>query len=112
MRNTSEKAFDKRDKFADKYNYEFFNFCLCIKCAYYTISNTKTNTKWQGQNSCGNCKLLEAQGAFHGVMSTAVCNKFLSHFGSDINGKRARNLPDFVKLVKNEKGNISVVLTA
>ena len=106
--------FDKRDVFSSKYGYETFNFALCAVCAYFKYENTKETIDWAGKNGCGKCRLIKEMGAYDGVMTTAVCNKFLSQMGKNINGKTAsiKELPDFVKLVKDENGKISVLLTA
>jgi hypothetical protein len=112
MKRISEAAFENRVKFSDKNDYEFFNFALCAVCVYFSFNNRdKDNIEWVGKNGCGDCRLMKAQGAYGGVMTTAVCNKFLSYQGRNIKGKRAsvRGLPAFVKLVK-DKDQVSVVL--
>ena len=110
----SEIRLEKRDIFSDKYDYENFNHAFCFRCAYFTFSNTKENTEWAGKNGCGNCHLLKTLGAYDGVMSTAVCNMFLSHLGTDINQNRVSpsQLPDFLKLEKSENGKFSIVAAA
>jgi len=107
----SDIRFEKRDVFSEKYDYEVSNYAMCVVCAYFQFNNTKENKEWLGKNGCGSCRLIKSMGAYDGVMSTAVCNKFLSHKGTDLNQKHVKNLPDFVKLIKDKKGNTSVVLT-
>jgi ABC-type cobalamin/Fe3+-siderophores transport system ATPase subunit len=96
-----------------KIKYEVFNFALCVSCAYFSFENTKETVEWTGKNGCGKCRLIKSMGAYDGVMAIAVCDKFLSHKGTDIKGKSAtvRQLPDFVKLIKGEEGRYSVTLT-
>ena len=113
----SDIGFEKRDVFSDKYDYEIYEeyarYAMCLTCAYFSFSNTKSNTEWRGKNACGNCRLMKSLGAYEGVLSLAVCNGYLSSMGTDINGKPAKKLPDFVKLEKTEKGKYCfVVLTA
>jgi len=107
----SDIGFEKRDVFSEKYDYEVIdNYCHCFMCTYFSFNNTKGNIEWAGKNGCGSCRLLKEMGAYNGVLSSAVCNAFLSSRGTDINGKPAKKLPDFVKLEKDEKGNTNVML--
>jgi len=110
----SEAKFERRDVFSDKYNYEAFDFALCVRCAYFSFEHSKEAVEWAGKYGCGKCRLAKAMGAYEGVKATAVCDKYLSHIGTDINGKRAtpKQLPEFVKLIKNEKGRYTVTLIA
>ena len=106
----SDLQFEKRGLFSDKYDYETFDFALCAVCAYFSFHNSKDNVEWAGKNGCGSCRLMRSQGIYNGVMTTAVCNKFLSWQGKDINQKQVnkKRLPNFVKLVQNEKGKTFV----
>jgi len=77
----SEKAFNKRGKLSDKFVYKVFVQPFCFQCAYFRFSNSKENVSWRGRNSCGSCGFLREKGAYAGVMSSAVCNKFQSNTG-------------------------------
>jgi len=109
----SEVKFDRRDVFSHKFDYEVFYYAMCVNCAYFSFENTKENIEWGGKYSCGKCRLAKAMGAYEGVLSTAVCNKYLSHQGTNINQKTVtlKQLPDFVNMVKDEKGKYHVTLT-
>jgi hypothetical protein len=104
--------YERSGVFKRENGYQPFDFALCINCAYFSFDNTKEAVEWAGKYGCGKCRLAKAMGAYDGVMATAICGKFLSHTGTDINGKSTtvRQLPDFVKLVK-EEGRYSVTLT-
>ena len=110
----SEAKFKRRSVFSRKNGYKDFNFALCVGCAYFSFDNSKEAVEWAGKYGCGKCRLAKAMGASGVVMATAVCDKFLSHKGTDINGKSVtqKHLPDFVKLTKNEKGRCAVTLNA
>jgi len=110
----SEAKFKRRSVFSRKNGYKDFNFALCVGCAYFSFDHSKEAVEWAGKYSCGNCRLAKAMGAYEGVMATAVCDKFLSHFGTDIDGKSAtpKQLPDFVKLTKNKRGRYAVTFIA
>ena len=99
----NDRTFDKRDRLSDKYDYEVFDFALCVRCIYFSFSNTKNNVDWAGKNGCGNCALLKHENAYNGVMTTAVCNKFLSSKGTNINGHKVRNYYGCTKTRKNKK---------
>jgi len=109
-----EVKFERRDVFSDRYDYEVFHFALCVGCAYFSFDHSKEAVEWAGKYGCGKCHLAKAMGAYEGVLATSVCDNFLSHMGTDINGKSAtpEQLPDFVKLTKNEKGRYAVTLIA
>jgi hypothetical protein len=110
-KNKKDIRYERSSVFKRKNGYEVFNYAMCLNCAYFSFDNTKDAVQWEGKNGCGKCRLAKAMGAYEGVMATAVCDKFLSHTGTDINGKSVtvRQLPDFVKLVK-EEGRNSVTL--
>jgi len=110
----SEAKFKRRSVFSRKNGYKDFNFALCVGCAYFSFDHSKEAVEWAGKYGCGKCRLAKAMGAYEGVMATAVCDKFISPFGKGINGKSLtqKQLPDFVKLTKNEKGQYAVTFIA
>jgi hypothetical protein len=110
----SEAKFNKRTAFSRSNGYKDFNFALCVGCAYFSFDHSKEAVEWAWKYGCGKCRLAKSMDAYEGVMATAVCDKFLSRSGKDIKGKSAspKQLPDFVKLAKNEKGQYAVIFTA
>ncbi|MDR3020929.1 MAG: hypothetical protein LBU66_08530 [Treponema sp.] len=61
-------------------NYERFNFCLCLHCAYFSINHDLP--------IAGDCSLKDKEGVYEGVLSDSVCDRFISCKGTDINGKK------------------------
>ena len=70
-------------------DYETFNFALCLECAFFKI-DPKLPIH-------GDCALMEKDGAYNGVVAIAVCNRFMSRQGIDINGKQSN--PDLLSVV-------------
>jgi hypothetical protein len=66
-------------KFRKANDYETFDFALCVECRHFKSSTSIP--------CMGDCGLMEQEGAYSGVMPQAVCNRFLSKQGTDINGK-------------------------
>jgi hypothetical protein len=85
-----EKAMKRREEFRKASVYETFDFALCMECKHF---KSKTSHIY------GDCGLMEQEGAYSGVMAQAVCNRFLSNQGTDINGKAVEPslLPAWVK---------------
>jgi hypothetical protein len=67
-------------KFRKVNDYEVFNWALCLECVHFKMDLSIPIH--------GDCSLMEKEGAYNGVMAQAVCNRFLSRKGSDINGKQ------------------------
>lgn len=84
----------KSGKWREANDYEVFNFASCLECRHYQMDKNLL--------IAGDCKLMEADGAFNGVMGLAVCSKFLSNHGKDINGKKVPPslFPSWVKVEK------------
>jgi hypothetical protein len=106
----------KRWAFNKKYNYnnhEIAKCPFCAKCVYFSFENTKETIEFYGKNGAGNCRLMKSLGAGESILAAAICDKYLSHTGRNINNKIARKseLPDFVKLVKDGNGKHTVVLS-
>jgi hypothetical protein len=74
-----EKAMKRRAEFNKANGYETFDSGLCMKCKHFKINTFIP--------CMGDCGLMEQEGAYSGVMAQAVCNRFLSRQGRDINGK-------------------------
>jgi hypothetical protein len=92
-----EKALKARSKWSESNDYEVFHWSLCLDCKYFKIDP-----------SCsfhGDCELMRQEGAYPGVMTEAVCNRFMSKKGTDINGKVIDPglLPSWVKTRKDRK---------
>jgi hypothetical protein len=66
-------------KFRKVNDYEVFDWAICLECNYFKIDY---NFPIQG-----NCELMEQQGIYPGVVACAVCNRFMSKIGTDINVK-------------------------
>jgi len=73
------KAFKQRDIFTKENDYELFKYQTCYDCMNFIVN---LNDIAHG----GNCKLMDEAGAEPAVNACAVCNKFLSCQGKDING--------------------------
>jgi hypothetical protein len=106
----------KRWAFDEKYNYnnhEIAECPFCAKCVYFSFENTKETIEFYGKNGAGNCRLMKSLGAGESILTAAICDKYLSHTGKNINNDIARKseLPDFVELVKDSEGKYTVVLT-
>lgn len=68
------RAWEKRN------NYECFDFCLCLHCAYFSINQNLPIT--------GECSLKNKEGVFASVLTDSLCGRFISRHGTDINGKQ------------------------
>jgi len=84
MQYKSQKDYEQkhkvRSKWSNQNDYDVFNNALCLECAFFKMDIDLP--------ICGACKLMEQEGAYNGVLAQAVCNRFLSHKGTDINGKQ------------------------
>jgi hypothetical protein len=74
-----EKAHKGRRKWNKANDYEVFNWALCLKCKHFKIDLE--------YSFHGDCELMRREGAYPGVMAYAVCDRFLSRKGTDINGR-------------------------
>ena len=83
----------KKNNFRKANNYGVFNFALCVECRWYKMNRTTPIH--------GGCYLLEQAGIDGGVMAQAVCNKFLSGHGTDIDGNKVS--PDIYSELKTDK---------
>jgi len=61
--------------------YEVFSFNFCMECKYFKADMDT------GSACSGNCSLMEAEGAYNGVMYDAVCDRYINRRGFDLNGK-------------------------
>ncbi|MCL2706396.1 MAG: hypothetical protein FWE72_09350 [Spirochaetaceae bacterium] len=80
-----------RKKWSRDNSYEVTEYCFCVSCRHYKID---INYPFHGD-----CSLIEKEGGYPGVVSEAICNRYLSPTGKDINGKQV----DPAILVKNFK---------
>jgi hypothetical protein len=74
-----EKTLKARSAWSRANDYEVFNFALCLECRHFRIDPSLPIH--------GKCELMSQEGAYPGVMAQAVCNRFLSSKGTDINGR-------------------------
>jgi hypothetical protein len=83
--------------------YEVFNWPFCLECKHFTIDTSHP--------FCGDCELMKQEGEYPGVMTQAVCNRFLSTKGTDINGRviDPSMLPAWVKTRKTKTSPVFVV---
>ena len=71
----------KRNTAWEKENdYERFECAMCLHCAFFKID--------MDLPIVGECSLKDREGVWEIVNTAAVCNRFISHKGTDINGKR------------------------
>jgi hypothetical protein len=96
-------AHKNRETWSKTNDYEVYNYAVCLHCKYFKL--------YSAHCTHGNCGLMEQEGAYNGVMALAVCNRFLSTHGTDINGKVVipSLLPKWNKTRKDKAGNIFVV---
>ena len=94
---------DGRSEWSKVNDYEVFEWCLCLNCSYFKIDTA--------QPISGDCGLMEQEGVYSGVLTQAVCNRYLSKRGTDINGKvlNPAMLPPWVKTHKDKSGSVFVV---
>jgi hypothetical protein len=105
MRYTSAKDYDEKIKASGKWHksndYDVFNFALCLECAYFKPAPVATH---------GACALMEKEGAYNGVVAQAVCERFISCKGTNINGKQLD--PDLLsaifKIEKMKDGSVFI----
>jgi hypothetical protein len=99
-----KKSHTARRKWSKDNDYEVFNWALCKDCWHYKPDPDRPALH-------GDCKLMEQDGAYPGVMAIAVCNRFMSEMGTDINGKVVEPslLPARVKTRKNRAGDVFMV---
>ena len=67
-----ESCLKNRDSFSKENSYEVFFWNICMECHYFQAD------KDEGSACSGECSLMEARGAFSGVMKTAVCNQYIN----------------------------------
>jgi len=81
---TAKAKFKKRMKASPSWRkangYEAQNRAHCLCCAFFKID---ANMPIHGK-----CRLMDREGIYDGVMTDAVCNRFISRHGTDIDGKR------------------------
>ena len=84
MRYKDNKDYKQKTKASGKWrkanDYDVFNYAFCLECVHFKMDVSMP--------ICGDCLLMEKEGASNGVMAQAVCNRFLSRHGTDINGKQ------------------------
>ena len=84
MNYTSQKDYKQKIKARTKWSkvndYEVYNFASCMICRHFKLD--------AAHPFHGDCGLMEKEQAYNGVMVDAVCNRFLSTKGTDINGKQ------------------------
>jgi hypothetical protein len=73
-------AFKKRDAFGKENDYEVYDWNICFYCMNFMVD-------LHHPHYGGYCKCMEQAGAFSHVLANAVCNKFLSCKGQDLNNK-------------------------
>jgi len=73
-------AHKKRKAFSKENDYEVYNWNTCYGCMNFLVD--LHNPEYGGK-----CRLMAESGAYPGVLAEAVCNKFLSCKGLDINNK-------------------------
>jgi hypothetical protein len=97
-----QKHIRERGKQNKANNYEVFDFGLCLECKHF-----KADKQY---HTHGDCLLMWKEGAYGGVMVNAVCNRFMSTKGTDINGKVVEPslLPAWVKTRKGKQGEIYI----
>jgi hypothetical protein len=95
-----KKAMKASGKFRKVNDYEVFVWNICMECQHF-----KADKKFHTQ---GDCLLMEKEGGYGGVLATAVCNRFMSTKGTDINGKVVEPtlLPSWVKTRKTKSGEV------
>lgn len=76
----ADAAHKKRETFSKENDYEVYEWNTCYDCMNFMVD---LHTPQYG----GNCKCMEQAGAYPGVLSHAVCDKFLSCKGLDINNE-------------------------
>jgi hypothetical protein len=98
-----EKALKARRWWSRANDYEVFNFALCLECRHFRIDPSFPTQ--------GNCELIKQEGAYPGVMAQAVCSRFLSRNGTDINGRVVEPalFPAWVKTRKTKAGEVYIV---
>jgi hypothetical protein len=98
-----KKAMKESGKFRKANDYEVFAWNICLECQRF-----KADKKFPTQ---GVCLLMEKEGAYGGVIATAVCNQYLNKRGYDINGKVVNPalLPACIKTRKTKAGEIFIV---
>jgi hypothetical protein len=96
--NEYKKAIQARSKWSKANDYEVFNWSLCLGCKYFKIDPVYPIH--------GDCELMKQEGVYPGVMAEAVCNRFLSTQGTDINGRVVDPslLPAWMKTRKTKEG--------
>jgi hypothetical protein len=101
--NEYEKTIKARGQWRKANDYEVFNWALCLECKHFTID---TSHPFRGY-----CELMRQEGEYPVVMTEAVCNRFLSTKGTDINGRviDPSLLPAWVKNRKTKTGEVCVV---
>ena len=76
----TNRAHEKREAFGKENGYEVYNWNTCNDCMNFMVD--LHNPEYGGE-----CQCMAQSGAYPGVVAHAVCNKFLSCKGEDINGR-------------------------
>jgi hypothetical protein len=76
----TDAAHKQREAFSKENDYEVYNWNICFNCMNFMVD---LHCPQYG----GACKCMEQAGAYPGVLADAVCNKFLSCKGLDINNE-------------------------
>jgi hypothetical protein len=84
-------------------DYEVFNWGFCLECSHFKMSVSLPIH--------GDCKLMEKEGAYPGVMAQATCDRFLSKQGVNHDGQviKPEWLPGWVLTRKDQSGRVFVV---
>jgi hypothetical protein len=92
-----EKALKARSKWSKDNDYEVFAWNICLECKYFKIN--------PAHPVHGDCELMRQEGAYPGVMVTAVCNRYINKRGYDLNGKVVDPglLPAWIKTRKDKE---------
>ena len=98
-----KEKIENRRKWSKANDYEVFAWNICMECQFYKAdADCPTH---------GECTLMASNGCYNGVVYTAICNRYISKKGVDINGNAVNPvaLPPWVKKRKNKKGESFVV---
>ncbi|MCL2792456.1 MAG: hypothetical protein FWD87_05125 [Spirochaetaceae bacterium] len=74
------KEHEIRQKWSKDNDYEVTEYCFCVSCRHFKID---INYPFHGD-----CSLMAKEGGYSGVVVEAICNRYLSSTGMDINGKQ------------------------
>ena len=89
----TDAAHKKREAFSKENDYEVYNWNTCYRCMNFMVD-------LHHPEYGGKCKLMAEAGAYPGVLAEAVCDKFLSSKGLDINNEPVvpEEWPEWVRI--------------